>query len=267
MAAVAEALARSPRRVVFAQWQGKAYVVKRIAAKTKRKGRMKLDFLMALARWLFPGDVAPGRLLAGDGLWEVARNQALARAGERVPRIVLYLPEAVVYEHCGQALHLYLKSLPRARQQALMRQALADLARFHRAGHWHGAAQFRNMIVVGEDAQAQPRFCRIDFEEDLAERFSLPLLQLYDLGLLLTDALEAAGDGEDGLAWGQTLLADYRAGYWHPDYARLLPRLDLLARPIRLLAPVIRRWGNWESRRVLALAQLLGAAARQGAPS
>lgn len=261
-AAVARAMANSPRRVVFAEWQGKKYVVKRVARKAKRKGRFKLSFIMALSRWAFPGHVAKGSLEAGDGRWELARNKALAEAGERVPHIVLLLPDAVVYEYCGMVLDLYLATLSQTEKQTLIGQAMVDLARFHHAGHWHGAAQFRNMVALASDASGLPVFCRFDFEEDLAEQFSLPLLQMYDLGLFLADVLYLDGEIEDVAAWAGSLLGDYRALHWSKDHAFLLGRLALMARPILWLGPLIRRFGNWESRRTLALAKLLTLAAR-----
>lgn len=265
-AAVGRALANSPRRVVFAEWQGKKYVVKRIARKSKRKGRFKLSFIEAFSRWAFPGHVVKGKLKAGDGRWELTRNKALAEAGERVPHVVLSLPDAVVYEYCGTVLSLHLATLSQTQQQTLIRQAMVDLARFHHAGHWHGAAQFRNMVALESDASGKPIFCRFDFEEDLAEQFSLPLLQMYDLGLFLADVLYLDGEMADVTAWARSLLRDYRAVHWSKDHAYLLGRLALMARPILWFGPLIRRFGNWESRRTLALAKLLTLAAREEKP-
>lgn len=264
-AAVARALADSPRRVVFAEWQGKKYVVKRIARKSKRKGRFKLSLIEAFSRWAFPGHVVKGSLKAGDGRWELARNKALAAAGERVPHVVLSLPEAVVYEYCGTVLSLYLDTLSQTEKQTLIRQAMLDLARFHHAGHWHGAAQFRNMVAMASDASGMPVFCRFDFEEDLAEQFSLPLLQMYDLGLFLADVLYLDGEMAHMTAWAGSLLRDYRAVHWSGEHAYLLARLARMVRPILWVGPLIRRFGNWESRRTLALAKVLTLAAREDA--
>lgn len=261
-AAVARALASSPRRVVFAEWQGKKYVVKRIARKSKRKGRFKLGLIEVFSRWAFPGHVVKGSLKAGDGLWELARNKALAEAGERVPQVVLSLPDAVVYEYCGTVLSLHLARLTGTEKQTLIRQAMVDLARFHHAGHWHGAAQFRNMVALASDASGVPEFCRFDFEEDLAEQFSLPLLQMYDLGLFLADVLYLEGEIPNVTAWAGALLRDYQAVHWSKDHADLLGRLARMARPILWAGPLIRRFGNWESRRTLDLAKLLTLAAR-----
>lgn len=262
-AAVAQALANSPRRVVVAQWQGKKYVVKRIARKSKRKGRFKLRFIEAFSRWAFPGHVVKGGLKAGDGRWELTRNQALAEAGERVPHVVLSLPEAVVYEYCGTVLSLHLATLSQTDKQTLIRQAMLDLARFHHAGHWHGAAQFRNMVALAPDASGVPVLCRFDFEEDLAEQYSLPLLQMYDLGLFLADVLYLDGEIANVTGWAGSLLKDYQAVHWSRDHAYLLGRLARMVRPILWVGPLIRRFGNWESRRTLALAKLLTLAARE----
>lgn len=260
-AAVARALADSPRRVVFAQWQGKKYVVKRIARKSKRKGRFKLSFIEAISAWAFPGHVVKGGLKAGDGRWELTRNKALAAVGERVPHVVLCLPDAVVYEYCGTVLNLHLATLSQTEKQTLIRQAMLDLARFHHAGHWHGAAQFRNMVALPPDASGRPVFCRFDFEEDLAGQFSLPLLQMYDLGLFLADVLYLDGEIANVTAWASSLLKDYQAVHWSRDHAYLLGRLARMVRPILWAGPWIRRFGNWESRRTLALAKLLTLAA------
>lgn len=260
---MARALANSPRRVVFAEWQGKKYVVKRVARKSKRKGRIKLGFIEAISRWAFPGHVLKGSLKAGDGRWELTRNKALAAAGERVPHVVLSLPDAVVYEYCGTALSICLDTLSQTEKQTLIRQAMVDLARFHHAGHWHGAAQFRNMVALASDTTGMTDFCRFDFEEDLAGQFSLPLLQMYDLGLFLADVLYLDGEIEDVTAWAGSLLKNYQAVHWSGDHAYLLRRLAQIARTILWAGPLIWRFGNWESRRTLALAKLLTLAARE----
>ncbi|HNI07646.1 MAG TPA: hypothetical protein PLL24_06090 [Thiobacillaceae bacterium] len=264
-AAVARAMASSPRRVVFPEWRGKKYVVKRIVSKSKGKGHFKLRFLASLSRWAFPGHVYEVSLQPGDGHWELERNQALAAAGERVPRVVLTLPDAVVYEHCGTVLSRYLEPLSRHQRQVLIRQAMIDLARFHHAGHWHGSAQFRNVVVLASDESGMPGFCRIDFEENLADQFSLPLLQMYDMGLFLAEALVQDVEMTDVMAWGRSLLGDYRAVHWPKDYAFLLGRLARMARPILWLAPLLQRYGNWDSDRALALARVFAAVARDEA--
>ncbi|MEW5786227.1 MAG: hypothetical protein AB1899_00095 [Pseudomonadota bacterium] len=248
------AMAALPRRrVVFARWQGRDYVVKRHAAKPR--AAVKLALLRGLCRLLFPGHVLAGTLAPVDGLMEARRIRALAAAGVLVPDIALELPDAMVYGRCGLDLDHVLRPLDQPARRRLMALALADLARFHGAGHWHGGTQFRNQIVVeGADG---PRFCRIDFEEDLDGLLTLPLLQVYDLLLFLTDVLDFAGPSAEGRDFARSLLEQYRTTNGSPVQAQLLARLALLARPVTWLAPLLDRFGNNDSRRVLALARLI----------
>lgn len=260
--AVAAALKGSAARILFLEWGGRRYVVKRMARKPR--GRFKRALLAVLCRVLFPGHVRRGGLTPGDGRLESTRVRALAEAGARVPRVALVLPDAVVYEHCGETLSQHLPALAPERRRRVVMAALEDLARFHQAGHWHGGAQFRNLVVQAGEGGAEA-FCRIDFEEDFQGRFSLPLLQMYDLGLFLADALAQADAAGDPVARGLELMAAYRRQHWSPGHGFVLGRLALLARPVAGLAPLIGRFGNKESRRVLALARLLLAAARADA--
>lgn len=230
-------------------WQGHSYVIKRMASKPR--GRFQRFILAALCRAAFPGHVHPGSLKPGNGSWEAARIEDLARAGVNVPEIALRMSEAVVYSNCGKTLDNVLGQLDPEQRWSVIERALLDLARFHAAGHWHGGAQFRNLVVLpGEDG-----FCRIDFEEDLGDKLSLPLLQIYDLVQFLSDALLHVPD--DSPQRGQQLLATYQAIHWTNVHTELLVRLAWLARPLIWLAPLNKRFGNKDSRRVVALARLL----------
>jgi len=265
--AVRRALSEKHSRIVFLHWHGNDYVIKRV--ESKPRARLKQLFLMGLCRLAFPGHARAGGLRPGDGRWESARVQALSAAGVNVPRVELELPEAVVYQHCGMNFRRYLRQITAADRPPAIQRALVDLAGFHQGGHWHGGAQFRNLVVhqqTPEEGEAE-RFCRIDFEEDLGGRFSLPLLQVYDLALFLSDALALGDPAGKNPAFGQGLVESYRQIHWSRDHAWVLSRVATLARPILWLGPLLQRFGNAESRRVLVLARLLVATAHAGAPS
>ncbi|HNQ05465.1 MAG TPA: hypothetical protein PKH69_12755 [Thiobacillaceae bacterium] len=252
------ALATQGERVAIFTWNGEDYVAKRVTPKAR--GVLKRTLLSLSGRLLFPGHVLRGGTRPGDGRFEAGRIRSLQAAGVRVPRVVQESPHAVVYSHCGTTLSLYLARQPAAVRASVIVQALDDLAAFHRAGHWHGGAQFRNLLVsMNPEGRLDTAsgFCRIDFEEDLGGQFSLPLLQMYDLCLFLMDALTHAPNPDQATHFGLGLLQRYRQVCWSPTHGRLLRRLARMLYPARMLEPLLARKAHNEIRRTLALARLL----------
>jgi tRNA A-37 threonylcarbamoyl transferase component Bud32 len=233
-------LQASSSRVIQFDWQAQHYIVKRHASKAR--SRLKHLFHSFL-NWLFFRPYVTGNVQSpADGRFEITRIRALRAAGIQVPEVALELPEAVVYQYCGVHLRQFLSAKTSSEQKNIISAALDDLANFHRAGQWHGGAQFRNLIVREE--QAKLLFCRIDFEEDLGGHFALPLLQIFDLCLFLLDALSCVAPNEReqaGLDWMQ----QYQKQHWsaeHQDIVRRLARGPVrFALMLRPLAKMLKR--------------------------
>ncbi|MEI2417751.1 hypothetical protein V8Z80_16360 [Orrella sp. JC864] len=139
-----------------------------------------LRYLRALALAVFCklvlGEFPSPRVLLRNGLAdETRRLRALRAQAWPVPQVYAAEPGLLVLEFVGQDLPHLLRRAPPAQCAELVFRAGADLARFHRAGHWHGGAQLRNMTL------RDGRYWRIDFEENIGGALSLPLAQAYDL--------------------------------------------------------------------------------------
>lgn len=228
-------------------------MLKRIEAKPRARFKQKL--VRGLCRFFFPGYVLGGVLRPGDGRFEANRIRSFASAGILVPEVELELPEAMLYSHCGNTLKIYLRALPPDERPPLIVRAARDLAVFHKAGYWHGGAQFRNLLVQGEPGAEL--FCRIDFEEDFEGQFAMPILQIYDLCLFLIDVLRQANYKAEATNLGMRLMDEYRALHWSTDHQAVLRRLAYFAKPICWLAPLLRWIDHSGSNRVLALSLLL----------
>jgi tRNA A-37 threonylcarbamoyl transferase component Bud32 len=235
IAAADEALRASTERVVLVEHRGERYVAKRTAGRPRRLGQA------LFVRWLVrrvTGEALPMRALrlaeaASSVDYEARRLEALARAGVRVPRIVHRGSGYLLLEHCGTSVASQIDAWPVDTCRRELRRLVDELAAFHRAGHWHGAAQIKNLTT--RDGQTW----RIDFEEDFGERVPLPAAQALDVVLLL-NSISLAGP----LVEAETrkllpeLLRSYLAG--NPDrrvrevLERALPWVAGLA---RLAAP------------------------------
>jgi len=252
-AAAREALAGSRARVIVFKAGGRDYVAKRIQAKPR--ARLKQWLLTRIARLVLGDHVRTGDVRPGDGRFEARRVANLGAAGVNVPRIALELPEAIIYSYGGSRLSSYLRAQPAHERAVILVQALDDLAAFHRAGHWHGGAQLKNILI--QDG----RLCRIDFEEDFEGRFSLPLLQLYDLSLFLNKAMVYADSEAAPEFLGMSLATRYRQQHWSSGLEDVLQRVARLMRLILYLEPLLRRVSHPEWKRALALARVLSSLA------
>jgi hypothetical protein len=249
-AAARRALSQQARkRVIVFDWNGGRHVLKRMASKPR--SRMKQTLLRAFFRRLFPRHVLSGSFGLGDGLFESNRVRGLAQAGMRVPMLELQMSDAMVYGYCGVPLRQYLKERPPAERERLLIRATLDLAGFHKAGCWHGGAQLRNILVQGDPGDE--RFWRIDFEEDLEGLFALPVLQIYDLGLFLVEALRFSDGEEAAIALGERLFNEYRARHWSADLQEVWLRFSAVIRRIKWLVPLLRRVNHKESNRLVVL--------------
>ncbi|MFT3718916.1 hypothetical protein [Pseudorhodoferax sp.] len=195
------------RRVAPCVWDGQPAFAKRLFRRRPWEGWLLGAFAPLLRRLLAPGlPFTPVRRTALH-VFEVQRLRELHAAGAAVPRVLAVARSAFVMEPAGRPLPACGRdgAAPRA---DLLLAAAEDLAQFHRAGHWHGGAQIRNVAWNGTG------FVRFDFDRAFDRHFPLPMLQALDVLLFLSsladiDApglLEAAATaccaGEDGPVLG-----------------------------------------------------------------
>ncbi len=190
--AVAAALAASDQRIVHIEHEGAALIA-------KRAGQQKRRLPQALVvRWLVKrttGLLVPLKtvLLANrEGALghEARRLRALAASGVRVPRVVRVTSEYLLLEDCGPCVASLLAGWSaQTRHDELCAEA-ATLGDFHLAGHWHGAAQVKNLTRRGGHTW------RIDFEEDFGEFLPLAAAQATDLVLLVNSVCLRGPIGE-----------------------------------------------------------------------
>jgi len=227
----AEALLRTTRRsVVPCQWQGSLAFIKRRTLPRKFESALLPLLAPLLRRWMSPNEPFTPAPLA-VGIVEVSRLRALRELGVRVPRVLAVSESAFVIESSGTTLHNVLLVCSREDRQRLVLEAAADLAAFHRGGHWHGGAEIRNIAVSPEG------MVRFDFERDLDRYLPLALLQALDTHLFFASLSDI-----DDLSLISRAAQCYLAQA-QPQVLRLLKRnlglTDYLARSrlIRKLAP------------------------------
>lgn len=143
-------------------------------------------FFLALApviRGLIGRDMAfEAKRYEADLPVEVQRLRALREAGWPVPDVLAASRDVFVTARLGRTLQVLLREEPDADARLVwLLDAARELAAFHRAGQWHGAAQTRNIVRMPNG-----RFGRIDFETALDTRFPLPHLQAFDATLFFT---------------------------------------------------------------------------------
>lgn len=216
-------------------WSGQTYVAKRLTAKRPLPGE-RLLIGWCCRRLAGQPPIQPALPPGPD--YELRRLQTLAAAGVRVPPVLAFDQELMVLAHCGKDGFATMKRLPRPERTAFLLQLTEELADFHAAGHWHGGAQIKNILV--QDGQTW----RIDFEESALEALPLPLAQAYDL-LLFLNVLPLAGPLDE--AESRELLPQLLAAYFtrNPSspvrqcLSRILPwarGLRRIARPMRGLS-------------------------------
>lgn len=262
--AVDAALAASTARIVVVEHRGVRYVAKRPAERPRRLSQA------LVLRWLgkrLIGRTLPMRTMrlsdAASSLdYEARRLASLAQAGVRVPRVVHQEPGYLLMEHCGETFATLLERWPIDLAGAEMEQLAAELGAFHRAGHWHGAAQIKNLT------RRDGHTYRIDFEEDFGEFGPLAATQALDLVLFLNSVSLAGPISEtEARALLPRLVTAYFAANPDPQVRAVLRRgmpwgaaLARLAAPFRGLKSGGRpRKG---AARVVILADALAAALR-----
>lgn len=270
--AVDHALATSAQRTLLLQYAGQSYVIKRTASSPR-------NLVQSLAlRWLakrLTGQVLPLQTLRlshgvrGVG-GEARRLAAMAQAGVRVPRILDQGAGHLLLEHCGTTVAALLLGWDAAVWRCELPRLARELAAFHRAGHWHGAAQIKNLT------RREGLDFRIDFEEDFGEWLPLAAAQAFDLALFLNSiSLRGPIDEIEARALLPALLDAYLVENPDPKLTEVLWRaLGWVAAPARLASRCLRLrlWGRRRNgaNRLLILTDVIAAqlgAATQPGPS
>ena len=237
--AASAALAASTDRVLVFTHAGRRYVAKRVAP--RQRSRLQAWAVRGLVH-VITGQSLPMQTLrltdaaAGVG-FEAGRLRALEQAGQRVPHLVHEGADFLLMDHCGDTLDRLLDAWSLETCVTELRREARELGAFHRAGHWHGAAQIKNL--TRRDGQTW----RIDFEEDFGELVPLPVAQALDVILLLNSvSLVGALDESASRKLLPRLLADYQAAHTEPQVLDILWRArPWVARLAGLSAPMRRR--------------------------
>lgn len=257
-ACIESALAARPgERILRLDHDGQSLVVKRAADQTRPAW---VTWIAARVAGSLSDQPLPRRSLAlsdQDRLirTESRRLRSLHAAGVKVPRVLAEGPGWLALEAVGDTLEHARHGRSREDWDALLLAAMADLAVFHRAGHWHGGSQVKNLMLW------QGQIYRIDFEEDIGEHLPLAVAQTLDLVLLLNSCLLLDERGE--AAWealGEALLARYFAAYGDGGAAELrrcLARAMVWLRAITFLARPWRHRRGRSLRRVFLLRAVL----------
>lgn len=252
-AAAQGALAEGGRTRLF-EFAGQRYVVKQLAEKPRRL--LQTLFMRLLVKHL-TGQPLPLRTLAlseaaSSMEYEANRLRVLAAAGVRVPHPALVTPEFFVLEFCGTVVASQLEKWTPETWRTELPKLAGELGDFHRAGHWHGGAQIKNVTLHNGQSY------RIDFEENFGEFLPLPATQAADLILFLNSVSLAGPIVEDE---ARRLLPQLLAAYFAANPSaeiretinRALPLLHVLAR----IAGILRRFSRKGIRRILILSDVL----------
>lgn len=255
-AAARAALEARPKRVREFTHAGTAYIVKRPAAKPRRL------IQTLFVRWAvkrITGKVLPMSTLAlseatGSVDYEAGRLRKMAAAGVRVPRLALQTPGFFVLEHCGAIVESHLAKWPPETWRRELPRLARELGEFHRAGHWHGGAQIKNLTL--RDGVSY----RIDFEEDFGEIMPLEMTQAADLVLFLNSIPLSGPIGESEARQLLPRLIDrYCAANPDPEIMNIIRRGLPLLKRLAALARPFRRWSKRGIPRVLIMVDVFSA--------
>lgn len=253
-AAARAALTTHHSRALVFEHEGRRYVVKKLAEKPRKL--MQTLFMRWLVKRL-TGQPLPLRTLAlsqaaGSMDFEARRLQALAAAGVRVPRVALVTPEFFVLEFCGTVVATLLEKWTPAIWHRELPRLAGELGAFHRAGHWHGGAQIKNITL--HDGLSY----RIDFEENFGEFLPLAVAQTADLALFL-NSISLAGPLSETASRQllPQLLDHYFAANPNPEIRQVIRRALPLLKSLAGFAGLFQRWSKKGIRRVLILVDVL----------
>ena len=169
-----------------------------------------------------------------------------------MPRVALVTPEFFVLDYCGTVVATLLEKWTPAVWRDELPRLAGELGEFHRAVHWHGGAQIKNVT------QADGINYRIDFEENFGEVLPLAVAQTADLVLFL-NSISLAGPIVESEARQllPQLLDRYFAANPDPEIKRIIQRaLPLLGR-LAGFAALFQRWSKKGIRRIVILVDML----------
>jgi hypothetical protein len=178
------AAAEDPRTVAWCiESGGRRFWIKRTRGRNAWGSRLKSLLFIVVGLVLGRGlRRSHGFTVGADGL-EAARLRFYRSKGLPVPAVVASRRGLIALEDVGESLRDWLDArAEEPARQHLVERAATELIRFHGGDDWHGGAQLRNLTL--HDA----RIWRIDFEEPYGGVLATPLLQVYDLCLMLTSA-------------------------------------------------------------------------------
>jgi tRNA A-37 threonylcarbamoyl transferase component Bud32 len=254
-AAARAALTTHHSRALVFEHEGRRYVVKKLAAKPRKLVQT------LFVRWLvkrITGQPLPMRTLAlseaaGSMEFEARRLQTLAAAGVRVPRVALLTPEFFVLDFCGTVVATLLEKWDADTWRRELTRLATELGEFHRAGHWHGGAQIKNITL--QDGLSY----RIDFEENFGEYLPRDVVQATDLALFL-NSISLAGpvDETETRRLLPQLLDAYFAAHPSAGVKQTIRRALPLFRRLAGFAGLFQRWSRKGIRRIVILADVLG---------
>lgn len=240
--AARESLAACGRRVATFSIANELFVAK---APGSPRGTAQAFLLKMFCRFALGQSLPMATLRLADGARrladEAARLAALAAAGEAVPQVVAFAADCMVLRHVGETLEHGLRGMSPTETTEALDAAIDDLARFHRAGHWHGGAQVKNLT------RNAGQLYRIDFEEDIGAYLPLPIVQAYDLILLVNSVTLLHGmDERTSTELATHLLTRYFDRHQAGEEIRAVLRRaqPALAAACRLLAPWRYRRGR-----------------------
>jgi hypothetical protein len=224
------ALAASSQRIVVIEHGGAQYVAKRLA--DRPRPLLQALFVRWAVKWITRQSLPMRTLLLSGPTtsvdYEARRLVTLAKAGARVPRLVHRGAGYLLLEHCGPTVAAQLEAWPVDTCRLELRRLAVELGDFHCAGHWHGAAQIKNLTTKNGQTW------RIDFEENFGELVPLPVVQAVDIVLFLNSiSLVGVIDNAEARVLLPRLLHDCLAA--NPDQrvrdtlARGLPWISSLA--------------------------------------
>lgn len=254
--AALQALAQSAGRTAVFGFGGRTLVVKRLS--NQPRGR----FQTLLTAWLAHrviGQRPPTSALSLSGAtvsmdFEAKRLTELAAAGVRVPAVLLRSSDTLVLEYCGTAIADLLEGWEAITWRRMLPRLAHELGEFHAAGHWHGGAQIKNLVLRDDIVT------RIDFEEHFGDVVPLPVAQACDLILFINSiSLAARIDETESRRLLPILLDHYRAVHPSPDVERVLRRVVPALRVLTRTATVFRRLSRKGIRRAAILADVLAA--------
>ena len=255
-AAARAALATHHSRALVFDHDGQRYVVKKLAAKP-RKLIQTLFMRWAVKR--VTGQPLPMRTLAlseaaGSMDFEANRLKSLAAAGVSVPQVALVTPEFFVLEYCGTVIATLLEKWPPETFRTELTALARELGEFHRAGHWHGGAQIKNLTLH------DGRHFRIDFEENFGEFLPLTATQAADLVLFL-NSISLAGPVNEAESRRllPKLIAAYFTAHPNPEIKAIIARAMPMMRTLAGIARPFQRFSRKGIRRVLIMVDILGA--------